>query len=84
MPRWKSRLERFVDLHKGPFLGLDGLVAWKGRGFQNKLVTLDVEGVTDGDARGSEPVIKNGAMVGRTTSGWATAGGWPNRWRSRW
>ena len=65
----ESGLERFVDLDKGPFLGRDGLVAWKGRGFQNKLVTLEVQGVTDGDARGSEPVIKNGAMVGRTTSG---------------
>jgi dimethylglycine dehydrogenase len=25
--------------------------------------------VTDADARGSEPVTKNGAMIGRTTSG---------------
>ena len=62
-------LERFVDFDKGPFLGRDALVAWKGRGFQNKLVTLEVQGVTDADARGSEPVMKNGAMIGRTTSG---------------
>jgi dimethylglycine dehydrogenase len=33
------------------------------------LVTLEVQGVTDADARGSEPVMKNGAMIGRTTSG---------------
>jgi dimethylglycine dehydrogenase len=65
----ESGLERFVDLHKGPFLGREALVAWKGKGFQNKLVTLEVQGVTDADARGSEPVMKNGAMVGRTTSG---------------
>jgi dimethylglycine dehydrogenase len=32
-------------------------------------VTLEVHGVTDADARGSEPVMKNGAMIGRTTSG---------------
>jgi dimethylglycine dehydrogenase len=25
--------------------------------------------VTDADARGSEPVMKNGALIGRTTSG---------------
>ena len=62
-------LERFVDLDKGPFLGREALVAWKGKGFQNKLVTLEVQGVTDADARGSEPVIMNGAMIGRTTSG---------------
>ena len=65
----ESGLERFVELDKGPFLGRDALVAWKGRGFQNKLVTLEVQGVTDADARGSEPVMKNGVMIGRTTSG---------------
>jgi dimethylglycine dehydrogenase len=65
----ESALERFVDLDKGQFLGRDGLVAWRGKGFQNKLVTLEVQGVTDADARGSEPVTKNGVMVGRTTSG---------------
>jgi dimethylglycine dehydrogenase len=65
----ESGLERFVDLDKGPFLGRDALIAWKGKGFENKLVTLEVEGVTDADARGSEPVMRNGVMIGRTTSG---------------
>jgi dimethylglycine dehydrogenase len=65
----ESGLERFVDFDKGPFLGRDALIAWKGRGFKNKLVSLEVQGVTDADARGSEPVIKDGAMIGRTTSG---------------
>ncbi len=65
----ESGLERFVDLDRGPFLGRDALVAWRDKGFANTLVTLEVEGVRDADARGSEPVMKNGAMVGRTTSG---------------
>lgn len=65
----ESDLERFVDFDKGPFLGRDALVAWRGKGFENKLVTLEVQGVTDADARGSEPVTKNGATIGRTTSG---------------
>src|SRR5580704_6160519 len=65
----ESDLQRFVDFDKGPFLGRDALIAWKDKGFENKLVTLDVQGVTDADARGSEPVMKNGAMIGRTTSG---------------
>jgi dimethylglycine dehydrogenase len=65
----ESGLERFVDFDKGPFLGREALVAWKGKGFQNKLVALEIEGVTDADARGSEPVMRNGAMIGRTTSG---------------
>jgi dimethylglycine dehydrogenase len=65
----ESDLQRFVDFDKGPFLGRDALVAWRDKGFKNKLVTLEVQGVTDADARGSEPVMKNGAMIGRTTSG---------------
>ncbi|HXW21129.1 MAG TPA: FAD-dependent oxidoreductase, partial [Roseiarcus sp.] len=65
----ESALERFVDFNKGPFLGRGALVAWRGKGFENKLVTLDVQGVTDADPRGSEPVTKNGGMIGRTTSG---------------
>jgi dimethylglycine dehydrogenase len=65
----ESGLERFVDLDKGPFLGRDALVAWKSKGFANKLVMLEVHGATEADARGSEPVMKDGAMIGRTTSG---------------
>jgi dimethylglycine dehydrogenase len=65
----ESRLDRFVDFKKGSFLGRDALVTWTGKGFENNLVTLEVLGVTDADARGSEPVAKDGAMVGRTTSG---------------
>ncbi|MGA8587105.1 MAG: FAD-dependent oxidoreductase [Roseiarcus sp.] len=65
----ESGLDRFVDFKKGPFLGRDALVTWVGKGFENKLVTLEVLGVSDADARGSEPVTKDGVMVGRTTSG---------------
>jgi dimethylglycine dehydrogenase len=65
----ESGLERFVAFDKGPFLGRDALLAWKGEGFKNKLVTLEVQGVSDADARGSEPVTRNGEMIGRTTSG---------------
>ena len=65
----ESGLDRFVDFNKGAFLGRDALVTWTGKGFENKLVTLEVRGATDSDARGSEPVTKDGVMVGRTTSG---------------
>ena len=65
----ESGLDRFVDFKKGPFLGRDALIAWVGKGVENRLVTLEVQGVSDADARGSEPVMKDGAMVGRTTSG---------------
>jgi dimethylglycine dehydrogenase len=65
----ESGLERFVDFDKGPFLGRDALVTWRGKGFENKLVTLEVHDATDADARGSEPVTKSGVTIGRTTSG---------------
>jgi dimethylglycine dehydrogenase len=65
----ESGLERFVAFDKGPFLGREALVTWCGKGFENKLVTLEVFGVADADARGSEPVTKAGAPAGRTTSG---------------
>jgi dimethylglycine dehydrogenase len=65
----ESGLERFVDFKKGPFLGRDALITWVGKGFENQLVTLEVEGSTDADPRGSEPVTKSGRPVGRTTSG---------------
>ncbi len=65
----ESGLSRFVDFHKGPFLGRDALVTWCGKGFENKLVTLEILDATDADPRGSEPVTKEGGMVGRTTSG---------------
>jgi dimethylglycine dehydrogenase len=65
----ESGLERFIDLDKGDFLGRDALLAWRDRGFANRLVTLQVQGIIDADARGSEPVARNGVAVGRTTSG---------------
>ena len=65
----ESGLDRFVRPEKGNFIGRDALLAWKERGFQNQFVTLEVHGVTDADARGSEPLYKNGKMVGRCTSG---------------
>lgn len=65
----ESGLDRFVHLDKGRFLGRDALVTWRDRGFSNRFVTMEVEGVTDCDARGSEPILLNGKIVGRATSG---------------
>jgi dimethylglycine dehydrogenase len=65
---FESALERFVNLKKD-FLGKPALLDWRDRGFANKLVTLEVFGITDADARGSEPVTRDGRAIGRTTSG---------------
>ncbi len=55
---YESGLDRFVHPNKGPFLGRDALVQWREKGFTNQFVTLEVQGVTDCDVRGSEPIHK--------------------------
>jgi dimethylglycine dehydrogenase len=65
----ESGLQRFVHLNKGEFVGRDALVRWQEKGFQNRFVTMEVDGVTNVDARGSEPILKNGKLVGRCTNG---------------
>ena len=65
----ESGLDRFVRQDKSNFLGRDGLIEWQRRGFKNRFVTMEVHGVTDADARGSEPIYQGGTLVGRTTSG---------------
>jgi dimethylglycine dehydrogenase len=70
---FESGLDRFVHPNKGEFLGRDALVGWRERGFRNRFVTMEVHDVTDADARGSEPILFQGDLVGRCTSG---AYGW--------
>jgi dimethylglycine dehydrogenase len=65
----ESGLGRFVALKKPAFQGKDALLAWRKRGFANTAVTLEVLGVTDADARGSEPIYQGDTLVGRATSG---------------
>lgn len=66
---YESGLDRFVSMKKGDFHGRDALLAWKEAGLKNAFVTLEVHGVTDADARGSEPIYIGEELVGRTTSG---------------
>ena len=67
---FESGLDRFVRLDKElDFIGKEALAAWKERGEDNGFVTLEVKGVTDADARGSEAIYKDGEVIGRATSG---------------
>jgi dimethylglycine dehydrogenase len=66
---WDSGLDRFVNMKKGDFVGRDRLQAQLARGAAYRLVTMQVHGVTDADARGSEPVLHGDELIGRTTSG---------------
>jgi dimethylglycine dehydrogenase len=67
---FESGLDRFVRLDKeANFIGKTALEEWQQRGSDNGFVTIEVLGVVDADARGSEAIYKNDEVVGRGTSG---------------
>tara|TARA_B100001248_G_scaffold179361_1_gene136394 strand:- start:302 stop:1999 length:1698 start_codon:yes stop_codon:yes gene_type:complete len=66
---YESGLDRFVHPNKGNFIGLDALNKWREKGFNNKLVTMEVHNVTDADVLGNNPIYENGSVVGRATGG---------------
>jgi len=59
----EAGLDRFVRLEK------PGCAVLRGREAAWQFVTLRVLDVTDADARGSEPIYRDGALVGRCSSG---------------
>ncbi|WP_028034901.1 FAD-dependent oxidoreductase [Chelativorans sp. J32] len=66
---WESGLDRFVSLQKGDFIGREALLRQREEGLDWNFVTLEVHDISDADARGSEPVHRNGELVGRVTNG---------------
>ena len=46
---YESGLDRFVHPNKGDFIGRAALDKWRAKGFSNKLVTMEIHGVTDAD-----------------------------------
>ena len=65
---YESALDRFIKLDKD-FIGKEALVKRHEAGDNWKFVTMEVHGVTDVDARGSEAIYKDGELVGRATHG---------------
>ena len=66
---YESGLGRFVSLKKPGFFAKEALLARRDAGEPNAMVTLEVHGITDADARGAEPILLGDEMVGRATSG---------------
>jgi len=66
---YESGLDRFIHPNKGNFIGLEALNKWREKGFQNKLVTIELHNVTDADVLGNNPIYQNGKVVGRATGG---------------
>ena len=63
-----SGLHRFVKLENNDFIGSKALKTNKKQpdwGY----VTLEIHNIENADARGSEPIRKDGKLVGRATSG---------------
>ncbi len=66
---YESVMDRFVKVDKGDFLGREALLEWQERGFENRLVTMEVRGVEDADALGNNALSKDGELIGRATGG---------------
>ena len=66
---YESGLDRFIHPNKGNFIGLEALNKWREKGFNNKLITLEVHNTTDADVLGNNPIYENGTVIGRATGG---------------
>lgn len=66
---WESGLDRFVHPDKGDFIGRDALLRQREAGPGWAYATLEVDGVTDADARGNEAIYRDGQLIGRATHG---------------
>lgn len=66
---FESGLHRFVKLDKGDFMGRDGLLAWREKGFAWQSATLEVLDIQDADPLGNNAIFDGDKMIGRATSG---------------
>ena len=66
---YESGMDRFIHPDKGDFIGRNALLAWREKGFDNSLVTLEVHDVVDADALGNNALTIDGELVGRATGG---------------
>jgi dimethylglycine dehydrogenase len=66
---YESGLDRFVHPNKGSFIGLEALNKWREKGFDNKLITLEIHNTKDADVLGNNPIYKDNKVVGRATGG---------------
>jgi dimethylglycine dehydrogenase len=68
---YESGLDRFVHPNKGDFIGRDELVKRHAAGDDWTFVTMEVHGIKDCDARGSEAIYAadGKTLVGRVTTG---------------
>ena len=61
---YESGLDRFIHPNKGDFIGRAALDKWRAKGFSNKLVTMEIHGVTDADVLGNNLFTTTGPLLG--------------------
>jgi dimethylglycine dehydrogenase len=66
---FEAGLDRFVRMAKGEFVGKAALARQLEQGVPHRFATLEVHGVVDADPLGNEPLVADGALVGRATAG---------------
>jgi dimethylglycine dehydrogenase len=65
---FEASMDRFIRLDKEVFIGRGASLRLKQRGPRIKLVYMEID-ASDNDARGNEPIYRNGNVAGITTSG---------------
>ena len=65
---WEARMDRFVKLDKGDFIGREAAVTSLAAGPERRLCLLRID-VDGADALGDEPIWHDGEVVGWVTSG---------------
>ncbi len=66
---FEAGLNHFVHMDKGEFTGRDALREQSENGVPQEFVTVSVDGVTDADPLGNEPLWDGDQMIGRATAG---------------
>tara|TARA_B100001123_G_scaffold450351_1_gene620592 strand:- start:1240 stop:3684 length:2445 start_codon:yes stop_codon:yes gene_type:complete len=64
----EANLKRFIKLNKGEFIGREALIRQQEQGVPYKFCTLEID-AADADSFGNEPIILDGKVIGRGTSG---------------
>ena len=64
----EANLQKFIKLNKGKFTGREALISQQEKGVPNQFCTLEID-AGDADSFGHEPIILDGKVIGRGTSG---------------
>jgi len=64
----EANLHRFIKLNKGEFMGREALIRQQEKGIPYTFCTIEID-ASEADSFGNEPIILDGEVIGRGTSG---------------